>query len=352
MKHSHPLEIAATGLVTSVGLSNGTACAALHCRLNHFDETVFTDLQDEPLIGAAVPWPEAASGIKKLARMALSSVMQALAEVDGVSLATLPSIPVILCIAETARAGRVPELDEKLFDAFAAQFGHALHADSGVMPAGQCAVAYALNHARHLLYQKNHRMVLIVAADSLLNRATIEENLAQGRLLASDVPSGFIPGEAAGAMLVRRPDPREEIQMLVLGLGAARESATLFDDVPMCGAGLSLAVNKAFADIGGKPPELELCIADVSGEGFYFEELALVRQRCGLAGDLWLPAESVGETGSVIGVIQLAWLLEARCKGNVMGDPSVLLQGNDSGQRSAIVVGFEYSAAYRASGQA
>jgi 3-oxoacyl-[acyl-carrier-protein] synthase I len=341
------LAVISAGLVTSVGLNTATTCAALRCRLNNFIETGFTDLDDEPLIGAPVPWPDGRIRLEKMAEMAASAIRQAMTSAN-LALQQLPHIPLILCIAETERAGRMQDHNNALYDALEQQFGHAFHADSGILANGQVSVVFAMNHARHLLYEKNHDVVLVVAADSLLNRATVVANLEQERLLATDIRAGFIPGEAAGALVVTRPDAQVDVQLLVFGIGAGKEKALPQNDVPLQGKGLATAIKAALKEADAQAEEIDCCIASVSGEDYYFEELALAQQRTGIAAPLWLPAESLGETGSVIGCIQLAWWLEARRKYYIPGNGALLLASADNGSRSAMVVAFQFSAAYRA----
>jgi 3-oxoacyl-[acyl-carrier-protein] synthase I len=339
------IAIASAGLVTSVGLNTASSCAALRCRINNFTELDYFDLEDEPVIGALVPWADIGVGLQKLTQMAASAIQEALAASPTDALA---DIPLILCVAEPGRVGRINDLDQALFAALEQQLGHPLHPDSGIMAAGQASVALAFNHARHLLYDKNHRALLIVAADSLLNRATLNADLEQERLLATDIRAGFIPGEAAGALLIKRPDPNADVQLLLFGLGVAREKALRDNDIPLRGDGLTQAIKTALTDADATADEIDLCIADVSGEDYYFEELILAQQRADILAPLWLPAESLGETGSAIGCIQFAWLLEARRKLYIPGNNALFLSAADDGRRAAMIVAFQYSQAYRA----
>lgn len=341
----HQLAIADAGLVTSVGLDSPNACAALRCRLNNFVELEHDDLDNEPVIGAPTPWLEMGSGLEKLACMAASAIRQALRNHPGIH---PQGTALLLCIAEKQRVGRLADLDTELFEALADQFGHGFHADSGVMPGGQCGVAFALEHARQLLYDKRHPAVLVVAADTLLNRATIIGNLWEERLLATDIRAGFIPGEAAGALLVTRPDPRADVQLQVFGIGSAKEKAGRDSDLPLRADGLTRAVKAALKQADAAPDELAVCIADASGEDYYFDELALAQTRAKIGVPLWLPAESLGETGCAVGCVQFAWFLEARRKYYIPGNNGLFLASADNGQRAAIVVGYQYSDAYRA----
>ena len=341
------IAIAAVGLVTSVGLDSASSCAALRCRLNNFTELAFDDHDNEPVTGAPVPWPNLATGLDKLAHMAASAIRQALADHPAID---LTRTPLLLCVAERERSGRINDLDNALFSALTDQFNHPFHPDSGVMPSGQVGIALALDCARKLLYDKNHPAVVIVAADTLLNRATIIGNLDDERLLATDIRAGFIPGEAAGALLVKRCDQNIDVELLVFGIGIAQEKATRDSDLPLRAEGLTQAIKAALRQADATADELDLCIADVSGEDYDFEELALAQQRCGCALPLWLPAESLGKTGSVAGCIPFAWLLEARRKFYIPGNNALFLMSNDNGQRAAIIVAYQYSQAYQAQG--
>ncbi len=93
-------------------------------------------------------------------------------------------------------------------------------------------------------------------------------------------------------------------------------------------------------------------MSDASGEDYYFEELALAQQRTRLEAPLWLPAESVGETGSAAACIQIAWLLEARRQFYLPGNSALLLTSDDDGSRTATILAFQYSDAYIAAARA
>ena len=67
---------------------------------------------------------------------------------------------------------------------------------------------------------------MICGVDSYLTTLTIAHYLAERRLLTPDNPNGFIPGEAAAAILCARPG-RGPLRLL--GLGLAREPAYIYN---------------------------------------------------------------------------------------------------------------------------
>lgn len=337
------IHIAGVGLVTSVGHTTASTCAALRCRLNNFAELDFTDSENEPLIGAAVEMEASGSGVEKLTAMALSAIRQALRPFPELELARLP---VLLCVAEPSRSGRLTQLEERLRAGLESQLGHALDASSEYIATGQTSVSLALLRAGQLLDASGPSAVLIVAADTYLNRATIIEHLAAQRLLATDIRAGFIPGEAAGALLVMRTDALNGVELRVFGHGLGTELALRDNAAPLRADGVTQAVQSALDAATSTIDELSVLISDASGEDYSFEQLGLVQQRTGATMPLWLPAETVGETGSAVGCIQVAWWMEAYRKSYLTGNGALLMAGNDAGQRTATILAFHFSQDY------
>ena len=139
------IAIAGAGLVSSIGLNSASTCAALRCRFNNFTELEFNDLDHEPVIGAPVPWLDKGAGIDKLAHMAAAAMRQVLVAHPTTNLA---DTPLLLCVAEPERTGRMADLERILLDTLEQQLGQPFHPDSKTIPAGQAAVALALNKER------------------------------------------------------------------------------------------------------------------------------------------------------------------------------------------------------------
>ena len=210
-------------------------------------------------------------------------------------------------------------------------------------------MSLALVRANQLIDATGHGAVLILAADTYLNRTTITEHLAARRLLATDIRAGFIPGEAAGALLITRTDARNGVELRVFGHGAATEFALPENTAPLRADGMTQAVKLALHDADSTIDELSVLISDASGEDYSFEQLGLVQQRTGSTMPLWLPAETVGETGSAVGCLQIAWWMEAHRKVYLTGNGALLMASNDAGQCTATILAYHFSDAYVAS---
>lgn len=335
--HGHLLAIGRTGLVTSVGLSAPAACAAIRAKLTNPSETRFIDSHGEWIMAHQVPLDEPWRGRTKLAKMAALAVDEVLADVPRAAWA---GVPLLLCVAEADRPGRLDGLDDRLFTELQAELDTRFHPASAVVAHGRVAVAVALLKARALVWEGGFEQVLIAATDSLLTWPTLSHYEREDRLLTPTNSNGFMPGEGAGALLVRRPAEVDEL--IVSGLGFGVEKAHLTSDEPLRAEGLSMAIKAALAEAGVAMHDMDFRITDLSGEQFYFKEAALalsrtLRQRKEEF-DLWHPAECTGEPGAVAGVSILA-LADAACRKRYTKGPAIVAHmGNDAGQRAALTL--------------
>lgn len=335
-----PLAILGTGLVTPVGLSAPASCAAFRAKISNPTETRFIDSSGEWIMAHQVQLEQPWRGLTKLAKMAAMAIDEALADIPREQWS---SIPLLLCVAETERPGRAPNLDDQLFGLVGAALDVRFHARSSIVPHGRVSVAVALAQARQLLAQPGISQVLIAATDSLLSWPTLSHYAQQARLLSERNSDGFMPGEGAGALRVGQPGGRDAL--LVSGIGFGREAAHIASEEPLRADGLSSAIKAALADAGMQMHDLEFRIADTSGEQYYFKEAALaltrtLRQRKPDF-DLWHPAECTGEAGALAGVSVVA-SADAACRKRYAHGPSILAHmGNDSGPRAAMTLQFQ-----------
>jgi len=333
------LAVRRTGLVTSVGLSAPAACAAIRAKIKNPIETRFLDRKGEWIMSHSVPLGRSVRGLAKLVELASMSAEECVVNLLPEELAR---IPLLLCVAESTRPGRIAGLDEQLLETLRERLGGAkLAPESCLIPYGRVGAAVALQKARKLVYEAEAPAVLIVATDSMLIWSTLRALSEQGRLLTPDNSNGFIPGEAGSAVLVARPIAGHP-SLHISGLGFASEQASIESDQPLRADGLTEAIRVALQDADCDMTALDFRITDIAGEQYYFKEaaLALARtmRRPKVGFDLWHPAECIGEVGSAIGPALLV-VAEAAGRKRYAPGPSMLAHAaNDSGQRTAIVM--------------
>jgi 3-oxoacyl-[acyl-carrier-protein] synthase-1 len=333
------LAIVNTGLVSSIGLSAPAACAAIRAGVTNPTETRFVDSEGKWIMAHEVPLEAAWDGRAKLLRMATRAIEECLSDIPRDDWA---DIPLILCVAERGRPGRTVGLDDELF----AEIQQELHVDfapsSLIVPQGRVGVGSALLRARELIARAPDCRVLIAATDSLLSWPTLRALVSGERLLTPNNSNGFMPGEGAGAVLVRAAEPHD--QLICLGIGQALEPSHITSGEPLRGDGLAHAIKAALGEAQLQMHDVDFRITDISGEQYYFKEAALALSRVlrvrkpGL--DIWHPAECIGEGGAFAGMAMLA-VARASLHKNYARGPTVLLHAaNDAGERAAMILAF------------
>lgn len=333
-----PLAIRRTGLVTSVGLTAAASCAAFRAKLTNPTETRFMGSGGQWIMAHEVPLEQPWRGLTKLAKMAALAIDEVLQDTTKEDVAKLP---LLLCVAEADRPGRMAGLDDELFRMIERELGLTFAPQSAVVAHGRTAVAVALLQARALIAQARVPGVLIAATDSLLSWPTLSHYDQEGRLLSGQNSNGFMPGEGAGALLVD-PAISQAGELLCTGVGFGVEPAPIGSGEPLRAEGLTQAIKSCLADAGCQMHDMDFRITDVSGEHYYFKEASLalsrtLRQRKEEF-DIWHPAECTGEAGAASGIAVLATALHAKQKGYAKG-PNILAHWTaDGGQRAAVTL--------------
>jgi len=343
---SLPVAIVSSGLVTSVGLSAPAACAAIRAGITNHTETRFMGSDGEWIMGAQVPLEKPWRGRTKLVKMAGMAIREALEPLGDIA---SESLPLLLCVAEHDRPGRLEGLDNGLFAELEVELGMRFHPlASAVVPQGRASVCLALAQARKLMSDQLMLRVLIAATDSLLVAPTLVAFGERDRLLTARNSNGFIPGEGAGAILISAAEEKAEPQLLCLGVGRGMEPAPLNFEDPLRADGLTEAIKNALADAGCSMGALDFRITDNSGEQYYFKEAALALSRTLRVRkeefDIWHPADCIGEVGAAIGTAIFAKALAACRKAYSKGRCILVHAGNDAGRRTAAVLRYSGAA--------
>ena len=337
--NQQPLAIAALGMMTSVGLNARSSCAAMRAGIQNATETRFVAAGGEPLMGMQVPLERMWRGRSRLVRMLTPCIAECLAAVPGASFGPLP---LLLCVAETGRPGRDDGLDDTLFHEIAAESAVEFsQSDSAVIPMGRAAIATAMVSARRILYEAGNEWALIAATDSLLVGETLSALEDGDRLLSAENSNGFIPGEAAAAVLLRRGGAVDD-PALCLGVGMGTEHAPIDSEQPLRADGLVSAIRAATIDAGCEFAQLDFRIADLTGEHYYFKEAALAQSRLlrTTRGEfpLWHPADCIGEVGASFGLIATGLAATAFARGYSPGPLALVHSGSDAGARAAVIL--------------
>ena len=322
--------------MTSAGFTARATCAAIRAKVGNPTETRFTDKEGEPILAHQVLLPRRLTGVSRLVRIARLSIEECLQDLAREQWSRLP---MLLCVAEPNRPGRLPGLEESLLATLQRDLHVTFSSDSGVVASGRVSVAVALQHARKLIYEGGHAEVLILFADTLIRADTLGSYDEEDRLLTPANSNGFMPGEGGGAFLVGRPTGRREF--VCAGIGFATERAHIGSDQPLRADGLTRAHKTALAEAGCKIEDVKLRVCDLAGEHYYFKEAALAWGRLWRAHlddpDIWHPAETTGALGAALAGVCVAVVHSAFVGGYAPGDAVLLHFSDDAGQRASVV---------------
>lgn len=332
-----PIDIASIGMVTAVGLDAPSACAAMRARLDGFQETRFVGSGTDMLIGAPVPLPRNWIGEKRMAHLAAGAICEAFESVPQARGQTA----LILCLAENDRPGNAVTDSARLLHSIAEIVEIEPRIRSRVVAHGRPSGHVALDQARRMIASGETPYVMIAGVDSYLTAPAIAYYLGENRLLTPDNPNGFIPGEAASAILCTRS---QRGGFRLFGLGLSSEPASIYNtkDLPLRGDGMTSAYSTAFEETGIEMNRLGYRIADLIGEQYWFKQTALASLRL-LRGrhdfqDLWSPGESLGNIGAAVVPLMIGMAFTAARKGYAAGTPVLIEASNDAGACGAAVL--------------
>lgn len=334
-----PVAILASGMVTAVGLNSASSCAAIRCAIDNFSETRFMDKGGEWIIGSQVPLEDPWRGLPKLVHMVVPAIKECLAHARN---ATPEQIPLLLCVAEKERPGRLEGLDDQLLQEIHVACGTKFHSRFAVIPRGRVAGALAIELASRLIHDEGVPYCIIAGVDSLLVAGTLAAYEEKDRLLTSQNSNGFIPGEAGAAILVGPAGNSAEPEFRCLGIGNGQEKATIDAEEPLRADGLVQAFKAAFTNAGCGYEAVDYRLTDANGEQYWFKEAALAMTRAMRVRKehfyLWHVADCLGETGAAAVPASLSHALAASRKKYAPGPGALCHFGNDVGERVALVL--------------
>lgn len=338
--------VLASGLVTPLGFNAPATLAALRAGVSAVRALPWPDPDSgEPLKGARVSLPHWWFGVGMLADLVAPAILECLAAAGD---EPAQAIPVLLGVSAAGRAGRPGGLDARLLDEVHQRLGLTPHARSALIALDQAGCAQAMLAATEMLVSGAVRHVIVAGVDSFLDPPMLASFIAQRRLMTASNSNGFFPGEAGCAVLLGRSGLASGDRLTVLGIGAAREPATIGSTSAFQARGSTQACRQALQQAGVAMRDVACRITDLSGEHYKFKEAAFVAGRLDTAPrtaaqELWHPIEHVGEIGAAILPCLLAQALHAGRHGYAAGPLMLCHVGSDAGERAALVVRYDGS---------
>lgn len=354
MNGHHAIAIVSAGVVSAVGLSWSSYCAAMRAGLDGFRETDYFDEVGQPLLGARISdeWlglSEAGvasvhGGVTRMATMAVRAAREAAGSAGGL---VAGRCAFLLLASDPGRAGYSAEELRDCFNACEQSIGHRFHPASAILPWGVAGLAAAFERARASLELPDVEHVMLLGVDTLLEAADIQRHLSQRRLLSSQQSDGFISGEASAALVLKRwnaeSTPPDHQPVLVLrGAAEALEPASLESGEPNHGKGLASALRIALSQAGLHAHEINHRLDTSAGESFFMDESTyawsrVLREREPRGYSEPLVGAHVGLCGAAHGPLAVALALDMVRKGWGSGG-NFLFHAADAGERRCALV--------------
>lgn len=300
--------ISGVGMISPVGLDAAQACGSIRAGISRFQQTenyyclaAEADLAEpEPLVWACVPGISAQSAVERQVALAARACAEVINDA-AIKRRDMPYTYVTLILSENRLSqAKANTFFAKLQGALGFEFQSEIQAKI----AGRIGWFEALKQTSLLLQQGICKHMIVLAVDSLLENGTLQMLDQNGRLKSERNLDGFIPGEAAAAVLLETSETamarNAKIRAVVEGIGVGSEPQP-FDSNGVClGDGLTHAVSESVPQKSGAR-KISWVISDCNGESHRGKEwghcLNRLLNHLNISHD-WYPATALGETGA------------------------------------------------------
>jgi 3-oxoacyl-[acyl-carrier-protein] synthase-1 len=207
-------------------------------------------------------------------------------------------------------------------------------------PNGRAGLGMALQETVRVLNKGEANHIVLIAFDSYLNARDINAYLQENRLMSAGNSDGFIPGEAASAIVLHAETP-QRAGLHIKGVAIGQEVGRPDGSVPSLGQGLTSAIRQACLQANIGPGQLHFQISDQNGEVFFSKDAdnALTRIMFGQEAPKKITlSDKIGEVGAATGVAMLAWMTKERHNSWDNKVYGLCHLANDDGARAAVII--------------
>jgi 3-oxoacyl-[acyl-carrier-protein] synthase I len=338
------VSVVSWGARTPLGYTAPPSAAAVRAGIAGFQEHPYiVDSAGQPMVTAHAPYVTAVKHRERLLELLVPAIEEALAPLQ---LKKSISHPIALSLAlPPPRAGH---------PSFAAEISVLLRqqvkglASVTCFEVGHAAGALALQHALQQMGASPSGLHLVAGVDSYIDADTLEWLESQEQLHNAGPegnPWGFIPGEAAGCLLLATGKAAEHYQMpsrcKLLSLGIGNEQNRIKTDTVCIGKGLSDAFAQTLEHLP-KDCKVAQVICDQNGEAYRADEYGFTILRHGerfrAGSDFQAPADCWGDVGAASLPLFIILTAEARERAYSLGKHYLLWASSESGERGAVLV--------------
>lgn len=306
------------GMLTPLGPNAEMTRAAFRAGVSAYCETHHIGVNDQPIKMALVPQDAlpplhrdlASGGFTKFKKRLIQLAAHALAGACDDAVLKTP-VPVFLAGPESRSSGKAV-LDTHFLHALQKQTGINFDVSSSrLFHLGRAGGIYAIELAYKYIESTGQDFVIVGGVDSYNDMQRLGQYDADGRLLTAASMDGFIPGEAAGFLLLMSDSAAERLntgsKAFLHRPGVAEEPGHYYSVEPYRGEGLAKAIQKALTQ--SKQRNVKAVYTSLNGEHYWGKELgvSLSRNHGALADGYSIehPADCFGDIGAAFGPVML-----------------------------------------------
>jgi 3-oxoacyl-[acyl-carrier-protein] synthase-1 len=340
------MDIIAVSARTPVGLSAEISAATVRAAISRFNEYPFISVRGEPLVVAADPQLAPDLEIRERLWAMLNGVLDEIrrkldrgARYDG---------PCYLLLALPETRPGFPDLDaEWIVNALQTRrppIGTQMHVE--LAGRGHAGAIQAVERAVQECSGGMDALFLVAGADSYHNPDTImwlEQHL---QFAQPTVRNGFVPGEAAGCVVLASNKKRQSSLGLtalavVKGVSTAKEVLLRDSETGSLGIGMSQAVRNATKALRLPQDGVDTLYSDINGERYRSEEWGFVAMRTPY---LWksltyeAPSDCWGDVGAAFPPLAAALAVQSYARNYARGPRALVMAGSESGLRGALLI--------------
>jgi 3-oxoacyl-[acyl-carrier-protein] synthase-1 len=336
------VQILAVGARTPLGLTAESSAAAVRGGIARLGRHPFLVDERGEMVRAAVDTrlEQRLLGWERIALLLTSAISEALGK-----LGALPrcNIEVLLALPE-CRPGFSDSDTERVVQALARverwaelRFKVAGRGHAGVILAAQLAV--------ERLSKGRTDLCVVAGGESYFVGETIEWLDANRQLTGENVRSGFIPGEAAGALVVATDAMRRRLRLggraTLVGVHTAFEANRIKSEDDVLGEGLTAAVAGAMSRLRLPEESVDAVYCDINGERYRSEEwgFTVLRVERALRDSAYeAPANLWGDIGAASAALGCVLAVQAWARGYAAGPRALVWASSEGGLRGAFVL--------------
>lgn len=340
------VHVVSLGACTPIGRDTLSACAAVRAGISGFSEHPYmVDVASKPMRAAIATWLDIGlSGTSRLEHLLFPAIDEAMAPLVA-RLEQLPRMAIALALP-APRPGVSATLESEMSSLIRQRYGSIFPAAAS-FPNGHAGGLLALNAALLKLKQGVYEACIVAGVDSYLEPEALEWLDQNDQLHGAGLLNnawGFVPGEAAGALLMMTAAAARQFGLPsiteVLAVGLASEEMRIKTETVCIGAGLTEAFRQAFAATPGSEKVTDV-YCDMNGEPYRADEFGFATVRTAASfvdsGVFVAPADCWGDVGAASGPL-LACLSAVACrKGYARGSRSLVWASSEGGERAAAV---------------